>query len=89
MTQHPHPITSHAAICDYLATQDPAVATNLAAAAIKGVAAAGALEQWDSGTIEGVLAPLIGPVAAAGLPPFLAQDEAAQDLWATILEMRR
>lgn len=89
MTQHPHPITGHAAIRDYLATQDPAVTTNLAVAAIKGVAAAGALEQWDSGTIEDVLTPLIGPVVAAGLPPFLAQDETAQDLWATILEMRR
>lgn len=89
MIHHPHPITGHDSIREYLATLDPAVTINLAAAAVKGVAAAGALEQWDSGTIEGVLTPLITPIAFAGMPPFMAQDEAAQDLWATILEMRR
>lgn len=84
-----HPITQHESIRAYLATLNPAITTDLAAAAINGVAAAGALAEWDSETIEHVLTPLLEPVAAAGLPPFCDQDENAETTWAQVLDMPR
>jgi hypothetical protein len=82
-----HPIIRHTSIRAYLATLDPATTTELAAAAIAGASAAGALADWDSETIEHVLTPLIEPMAAAGLPPFCDQDEAAEATWSAVAEM--